>query len=554
MFIFSVEKDESNRQIYKLTGYEGLLRGNSFVLTQPSVSIGRNKNNNILINDARISRHHARIEILPDGIYLVDLNSTAGTYVNNIRITRAALKPGDKIQFYPPETKKIESDDKKIKEGQTHIVDKKIMMPATISLRDFLTQDKTKWVSTLKLSAMEEQVRDRKKLEILLSVTNALSRPEKIEVKIEEILAVLFEIMDLDRAAIWILSKNFGEEKKITTDLEPVFKYKIFRKKYDVNDEDEPVFSMSIIKKVLLEEEGILVKDALTDEEFKSSMSVKVQGIRTCVCVPLKTQNNLLGVLYADAQRPVDKFTEEDLKFVTAFSAQAAVAVENSLLHQKIENDAKLKSRFERFFSPNTIDTLIKKPEFVGKGGEEMFVTVLFSDIRNYTALSARKTPREVANMLNEYFPLMVKIVFRKDGTLEKYIGDALMAIWGAPISTEDHAREAVLAAIDMQKAVTELNQKWKSRGMETIEIGIGINTGNAFLGNIGDESFLQYAAIGDTTNLSARLCSCAAKGEILVSEQTYNLLKDYHLKFEELESIALKGITGKTRRFRVVF
>ncbi len=554
MFLFSEEHDQYNRPVYKLTGYEGPLKGNTFSLSSSPAGIGRNKNNNIIVNDAKVSRHHATIDLIEGVLYITDLNSTAGTYVNGKRITRAILKHGDRIQLYL-----IDEDDKKIEEkktelSETHIIDRKVSVSMASNIKDFLSNDKTKWLSTLKLSDREEHLRDRKKLEILLSASTALSKPERIEVKIEEILSILFEIMDLDRAAIWILDRDISGNAIRTAHLEPVFKYKIFRKRYDLQGEEEPVLSMSIINKVLLEEEGLLVKDALKDEQFKSAMSVKVHGIRTCVCVPLKTQDNLLGVLYADAQRPVDRFTEEDLKFVTAFTAQAAVAVENSLLHQKIEDDAKVRSRFERFFSPNTIDTLIREPAYVGKGGEEMCVTILFSDIRNYTELSGKKNPVEVANMLNEYFPPMVKIVFNTDGTLEKYIGDALMAIWGAPVPREDHALMSVLAAIDMQKAVRELNNRWRKSGKITIDIGIGINTGTTFVGNIGDDEYLQYAAIGDATNLSARLCSCAAPGEILVSEYTYNILKKSQIRFLELESISLKGYAERIRRFKVIF
>jgi len=554
MFLFSKEHDQNNRPVYKLTVYEGSLEGSNFFLSAPSTTIGRNKTNDIVVNDAKVSRHHATIELMEGLLYITDLNSTAGTYVNGKRITRVMLKQGDRIQFYPAGEEVNKIDEKKPEVSETHIIDRKVSVSTSAHVRDFLSQDKTKWVSTLKLSDREEHLRDKKKLEILLSVSTALSKPERIELKIEEILSILFEIMDLDRAAIWILDRDITGNTIRTANLEPIFKYKIFRKRYDLQGEEEPVFSMSIINKVLLEEEGLLVKDALKDEQFKSAMSVKVHGIRTCLCVPLKTQDNLLGVLYADAQRPVDRFTDEDLKFVTAFTAQAAVAVENSLLHQKIENDAKVRSRFERFFSPNTIDTLIKEPEYVGKGGEEMCVTVLFSDIRNYTELSGKKNPAEVVNMLNEYFSPMVKIVFNKDGTLEKYIGDALMAIWGAPVPRDDHALMSVIAAIEMQKAVRELNSKWRKSGKITIDIGIGINTGISFVGNIGDDEYLQYAAIGDSTNLSARLCSCAAPGEILVSEYTYEILKNSHVKFQELESIPLKGYKGNIRRFRVVF
>ncbi len=560
MFIFQLVRDSRNNFSYYLNSYGGPLKGQTIELKAPAVTIGRQEDNTIILNDPKVSRHHARIDTVKGQVYLTDLKSTAGSYVNGKRINRVLLKEGDRVEFYPstevPAPSPGFTEEKKEPPGHSHIVDKKIPVLLTSNKPgDLLSPDKTRWISSLKLSEVEEHARDKKKLEILLSVGTALSRPEHIEKKLEEILSFLLEIMDLDRAAIWLLEQEIGNYNTCVS--EPLFKYKVFRKKHGLEGQEDPVLSMTIISKVLEESEGILVKDALIDEQFKDARSVKVQGIRTCVCVPLKTQKNLLGVLYADANRPVDKFTEEDLKFVSSFAAQSAVALENTLLYEKIQNEATIRSRFERFFPPNAIAEVIKKPEAVGTGGKEMLVTVVFSDIRNYTHLSTRRSPKEIANMLNEYFPPMVKIVFNRNGTLEKYIGDALMAIWGAPIPIASPEENAVLAAIDMQLAIADLNEKWKKSGPfnASIDIGIGVNTGMAFVGNIGDESYLQYAAIGDTTNLASRLCSSAAPGEIIVSDNTYNVLKNNNnLVFEEIESMELKGFAKKMRRFRLIF
>ena len=563
MFLFRVLLDRNNRPSFHLKAYDGPLKGKTIPLNFSAITIGRQEDNNIIVNDPKVSRHHARIDTGRGGAYLIDLNSTAGCYVNGRRISKSLLKDGDRLEFYPGQKPSHPVMEKPPAapvspggpSGHTNIVDKKVPVLTLSRPSEFLSQDNTRWISSLKLSEVEENARDKKKLEILLSVGTALSRPDKIEKKLEEILSFLLDIMDFDRTAIWLLDQDVGTSQTIVT--EPVFKYKVFRKKHDLEEEGDPVLSTTIISKVLDEGEGVLVKDALIDDEFKDARSVKVQGIRTCVCVPLKTHKNILGVLYADGSRPVDKFTEEDLKFVSSFAVQAAVAVENTLLYDKINNEAKIRSRFERFFPPNAIAEVIRKPEAVGRGGKEMVVTVLFSDIRNYTRLSEKKAPAEIANMLNEYFPPMVKIVFNRNGTLEKYIGDALMAIWGAPIPIEDQELNAVLAAIDMQLAISDLNSRWKMSGWggASIDIGIGINTGPAFVGNIGDERYLQYAAIGETTNLASRLCSCAAPGEIIVSENTFYKLKDKkNLIFEEIERAELKGFADKMRRFRLIF
>jgi adenylate cyclase len=146
-------------------------------------------------------------------------------------------------------------------------------------------------------------------------------------------------------------------------------------------------------------------------------------------------------------------------------------------------------------------------------------VAVLFSDIRGFTALSETMRPEETASLLTEYFTQMVDCVFRHDGTLDKFIGDAVMAQWGAPIGGPDDADKALAAAIEMMHALEKLNAGWRAAGRPDVQIGIGLNFGEAFAGNIGSDRRLEYTIIGDTVNTAKRVCSAAEGGELLITE-----------------------------------
>ncbi|HEX7123104.1 MAG TPA: adenylate/guanylate cyclase domain-containing protein, partial [Gemmatimonadaceae bacterium] len=168
-------------------------------------------------------------------------------------------------------------------------------------------------------------------------------------------------------------------------------------------------------------------------------------------------------------------------------------------------------------------------PDQLRLGGERRKVAVLFSDIRGFTPLAARLTPDETARLLTEYFSEMADCVFRHGGTLDKFIGDAVMAQWGAPISEPDDADRALCAALDMMAALNRLNERWQKQGRPSLQVGIGLNYGDAFAGFLGSERRLEYTVIGDTVNLANHLCAQAQGGEILVSESFRRALTRSH-------------------------
>ncbi|MCM8781226.1 MAG: CHASE2 domain-containing protein, partial [Candidatus Omnitrophica bacterium] len=213
-----------------------------------------------------------------------------------------------------------------------------------------------------------------------------------------------------------------------------------------------------------------------------------------------------------------------------------------------------IKQAFSHYLSKEVINELMSNPSKLKLGGERRTVTVLFSDVRGFTSFSESHQPEEVVSMLNEILSEQVEVVFKYNGTLDKFVGDELMAFFGAPgdIHINDHALVAVRTALDIQSKMRKLQEKWTGEKKEVLSIGIGINTGDVVVGNMGSSERMDYTVIGDSVNLAARLCSAAGKGEIIISEFTYEKVKD-KIIVDKLEPITVKGKSKPVSIYRVV-
>ncbi|KKR31142.1 MAG: Adenylate cyclase, partial [Parcubacteria group bacterium GW2011_GWF2_39_8b] len=199
-----------------------------------------------------------------------------------------------------------------------------------------------------------------------------------------------------------------------------------------------------------------------------------------------------------------------------------------------------MKRTFGKYVSPSVLEQIVKNPKAVLLGGEEKEITVLFSDIRGFTSISEKTTPRELVRILNTYFSSITKKIIENDGVLDKYIGDAIMAFWGAPIPEPKQADKAVKAALEMLEELKKINIQFLASGDPEIKIGIGIYTGKAIVGNIGSEHRFDYTAIGDTVNIASRIEGLTKeyKTEIIIGESTKN-------KLTENFSVTLLGKTN---------
>lgn len=186
-------------------------------------------------------------------------------------------------------------------------------------------------------------------------------------------------------------------------------------------------------------------------------------------------------------------------------------------------------------------------------GGKRSDISVLFADIRNFTSISDALEPEEVSIMLNEYFGEMIPIIYKHKGTVNKFIGDALMVIFGAPVENKAHPQQAVKCAYEMLKKAAELQEKWQKENKPNLEIGVGISSGIAFIGNIGSKERYEYSAIGHTVNTASRLetFNKLYKTNILISESTYERVKDI-IKAEEVDSVCITAHSEPIRIYEL--
>lgn len=231
--------------------------------------------------------------------------------------------------------------------------------------------------------------------------------------------------------------------------------------------------------------------------------------------------------------------------------AQHTAAVSYQRLMER-KKRRQVEGMFGRYVSRQIRDFLVEHPDAANPSGRKERLTMFFSDVRGFTSMSEKMEPQEVQQLLSEYFTEMTGILFKYEGTLDKFMGDAIMAFFGNPVPQPDQARRAVLMALEMQESIARLNQKLTAEGRRTIGVGMGINTGDVTVGNLGSKDFLDYTVIGDAVNLACRLEQNAKAGEIIITQATHDEVKDV-VEVEPMEPILVKGKSKPIPIYRVL-
>ncbi len=479
-----------------------------------TVTLGRGRENTIQIHNKSLSRMHAQLEVSESGdATLADVGSKNGTFVDGQRIEQTRVLADGDLFFCGDVGFQYRVSEWSIGFPQTIV--QEIPAEATrVRVGDLLTQVRDN-AELGQRRALRRSAEGR--LQVLLEVARLLSSPESIDKQLTKILDLAFSILDIDRAAILMIDPETGEFGK------PVAE----SRRSSASPVQVETYSTHILHHVRDRSVAALFADTASDPRLAGADSIHWQSVRSSMCAPLKPQDRVIGALYVDNLSLPQAFTSDDLEMLSAFAAQAAVALENSRLYAALEREAVTRSNLLRFFPATTIAELMKSPDLT-VDAIETDVTALFCDISGFTAMSARMHPRDVVALLNRYFPVMTEIVFRRDGTLEKYIGDAVLAVWGAPFRRDDDAQRALDSAIAMQQAMGDINKMLAEEfgsSFKPLRIHIGLNSGPVAAGNIGSAQLLQYATIGDATNIASRICSIAGPDEIAIGVPTVQRL-----------------------------
>jgi adenylate cyclase len=494
--------------------------------------IGRAPDNQIVLDDPRASRHHAHIRPDADGSFmLIDgavvngqiKRSANKVFVNGEQKFEQLLKDGDRItigastlRFEQPKeerTADLSFDDKPL--GHTQL-----LMSAKDVLTTVLRQtDPTASAGAPRDKVLESLQRKANILSELYEMSKALGSGFDLDRIFKMATDIIFRSTPADRVIALLADVLVTEQNADDAKLFPIAtrardeKLEAYARKMTIG--------RTITRKVMKDRVALLSQDAAADEQFAGVESIVSQGVRSTICAPLFTESGVHGALYADRLDPFSAFKPDDLELISAVAAQTAIAVENVRAHERLAKEEVARANYSRFLPEYVVKQLLDNPDSFKLGGVLQTITVLFADIRGFTRISEHAPPEKIVQLLNRYFSAMTDIIFAHGGTLDKYLGDGLMALFGAPTTTPKDAANAIAAAVAMQRRMLSINDELHAEGFPEIGIGIGLHTGEVTVGYIGSERRSEYTAIGDAVNTASRLESNAKAGEILVSEVT---------------------------------
>jgi adenylate cyclase len=506
-------------------------------LTEAGITVGRGDAADIRIHSNAVSRVHARFFAKDGQVFVMDLGSLNGTSLNDVKITEpATLQLGDTallgevpVQWLsgPAETPAVPPAAVATKEARIALEDRafdpsgSIMIPHA-SLEAMLAMHQAER-SPAEVGSLFQR---------LAAMAGKLLGAAGLAELLDSVMSLVTGQIRCQRGFI-LLANPAGE-------LIP-----------EVAWEEKPgqisyPISRTIARMAMTDQVTILTTDAQIDPRFAAGESIKIHGITSALCAPLIVEDQPLGVIYLESSLSKGGFKREDEHLLSAMANFAAVGIQR-------ERETRFRQRLERYHSPQVVSEILRAAQNLDAPllqARRCEISVLFADISGFTRMSEGMEPLQLASILNRSFEVMTEQIFLRGGTLDKYIGDAIMAFFGAPAPDPDHARHAVEAAVAMQQALHRLNQR-RPDGYPELRMRIGINSGEAFAGDIGCEKRMDYTVMGSTVNLASRLESAVARpGQIAVGPRTAELLADPGLIPVAL--VALKGIEQPVQPFEV--
>ncbi|MBN1946136.1 MAG: FHA domain-containing protein [Bradymonadales bacterium] len=502
------------------------------------LTIGRHPAQDIQLLDRVVSKEHACIERTANQYIITDRDSRNGTYVNGHRIEAPCrLSHNDEVTIG---STTFSFDDSEVADSLVERVTVHRPLDSAIFTRvkggrDMVFQPENTVTDVDTLRA------DYEKLRIANELNQSLSMEFDLDRLLSKILDRAFAIFPCDRGVILIRDEHSGE-----------FLPRSAKLRTDRTDQPEIRISETILKEVTERHEAILSGDAMVDKRFSGSHSIILEGIRATMTVPLLYVDKLLGIIHLDTKMATGAFSEKDLHLLSGFARQAAISLEHSYLVKRMHQEAISREKLGRLLPPYLVDQVLEGRIDISKGGNLQRATILFADIRGFTSMAERITATELVTMLNEYFEIMVEVIFAHGGTLDKFIGDEIMAIWGAPFTRPDDAQQAVATAIEMQRALDEFNDTRRQDGLVPIHVGCGLNTGEVVAGYMGSSRSMSYTVVGDVVNTARRVCSVAGPGEVIISAGTLGDLRGL-AQVEPLPPTMVKGKREPIQLYRVL-
>ena len=558
-------------------------------LTGFEIRFGRSADNEVVLPDYSVSRRHAALRREGDGWLIVDLKSTNGVELNQAKITRARISPDDRIKIgvfeilvesrrsavdpsaptaldeVLPEGLREELkslmgqadrggarvEPTRAESGESAISNATIIRPlsdlsAELDLDASLDRGEASAIRRSKREALDEAYSSEVFGWFLRRLARLLDTAESDDEILRQVLELAFDVLPVDRGFIFLRNDRGELDCEVAR----------LNQRVELRPRKVLPVSMTMLESVIQERVALLTYDALSDQRLAGTESVRLHKIRAAICAPLQSGEKIIGVMQVDSPHHTHSYQERDVDLLAAIANYCAVAIERNRHAREAEHQRQLRSRLERYHSPSVIEEVMQEGAAGGEAIRNLKhaeVSVLFADIVDFTPYSEKAEPEEVAELMEGYFTHAVEAIFDHGGTLDKFIGDCVMAFFGAPMSQDDHARRAVRAAAQFYRALEGWNAERRRQGLPAIASRIGINSGPVVVGDIGSKKRVDYTVLGNTVNLAARLEEkVAGPGEIVVGESTRRLLGD-ELPVESLGERRLKGLSTPIVAYRVV-
>jgi adenylate cyclase len=532
---------------YSLEGEDRLVP-----LTGTRVRLGRGSDNDVVLSDVSVSRYHAELRRESNGWSVHDLKSTNGVELNRVPVQTAPLRSGDRLgigvfdllvespsrsdvraQVEPPEVKAA---------PLSTLTNATIVRPLSEFAEAFGLTGKVPAAAAVEASDLAYANR---MFGFLTRLARILIDAETVDDVLRRVLDIAFEALPVDRGFILLSEEATGD---LICELARI------KERVELRPSGEVPVSRTMLRAVMRERVALVTFDAQSDERLSGGESIRLHQIRAAMCAPLWSGERIIGVMQVDSPFQVGAFVDRDLDFLTTLANYAAVAVERIRYARQAEFERLVRTRLERYHSPAVIDVVLRQGEDESARRPKLAqATVLFADLVGFTAFCERSDPEQVSELLGAFLNLSVEAIFRAGGTLDKFIGDCVMAFFGAPVPQADHAHRAVKAAVEIQRELTAWSAGRQAQGLPGFAVRVGLNSGPVVVGDIGSVRRVDYTVLGNTVNVAARLEAFVARpGDVVLGPETWRLL-DGAVATEPLGELQLKGLRKKITAYRVV-
>jgi adenylate cyclase len=518
----------------------GICRGTVFFLPEVPTVVGRSAECHVQIADPWVSSMHAMFERRGDDFWIVDLDSRNGTWVNDTRIREAPLTPGMRLRFGKTVAEireKVERPDPAELLGQKGAVVRYLsdLRQEVNRAREGRPPHDTDPGTTPGPRLQTTPHASSRQVAVLTDIGRALVDAPGLEDCLAKILHTVAAAVRAECSSLLLMDDGGHMVPRVN---EP--------------PGSTPRVSETVVAAASQSRAGLLTLDAQQDLRFSASQSVIAQGIRSCLCVPIWADNRILGMLVLD-RSVVDPFTAEDLELVTVVGYQAALAIERERFLERATAVEEQRRKLLRHFAPDVASLILSQEQADQdplQASVRENVSVLFSDVQDFTGLTERLPPTELAALLRDYFRTMTEAIFEERGTLDKFVGDGVLAIFGAPVAQPDGALRAVRCAWKMRQRLAQLNAGLPPD--RRLAVRTGIQTGRVIAGNFGSPEQLEFMVVGDAVNVASRLQTLAAAGAVLVGGSTYQQTRTA-FAFRDLGSRTVRGRTEPVAVYQVV-